>query len=125
MAKDKGKKEKKKPKQIKTSVQFFMSEEEIIIALEAMETNPDLLTSASFRANTEIWPDNSISFKDNHLAYLKSHPAVAPRHYLSNLRLRLRKRPSMCQSFFVESWTVSLKPNIKPQTGWIYVFGVW
>lgn len=97
MAKDKGKKEKKKPKQIKKSIQNHMSEEEIIIALEEMETNPDLLTVSSFRANTEIWPDNSITFIDNHLAYIKAHPSVAPRHYLSNLRLRLRKRPSMCQ----------------------------
>ena len=73
-----------------------MDEEEIITALQAMETNPELLTASSFRANTELWPDNSITFVDNHLAYLKAHPAVAPRHYLSNLRLRLRKRPSMC-----------------------------
>lgn len=69
-----------------------MSEEEIILALEEMEQNNNLVTDSAFRANTEKWPDNSISFVDNHLDYLKAHPKTDPEQYLSNLRLRLRKR---------------------------------
>ena len=69
-----------------------MEPDEIITALQAMETNPDLITNTAYRANAELWPTNRISFVDSHLAYLKAHPTVNPQHYLSNLRLMLRRR---------------------------------
>ncbi len=71
-----------------------MAEDEILTALKAMEADPTLTTESAFRANKELWPDNRIPFIESHLAYLKVHPAVNPRHYLSNLRLILRKLPS-------------------------------
>lgn len=70
-----------------------MDEAEIIIALQKMEDNPSLVAEPAFRANTEKWPGNTISFVDSHLAYLKLHPKTEPEHYLSNLRLMLRKNP--------------------------------
>ncbi|HSX24086.1 MAG TPA: hypothetical protein VLE74_03235 [Candidatus Saccharimonadales bacterium] len=70
-----------------------MEETEILEALQVMEGDPSLVTKSAYRANAEHWPGNSISFIEAHLFYLKSHPAVNPSHYLSNLRLMLRKKP--------------------------------
>lgn len=71
----------------------LQNEESILSALQAMESDPKLVTTSAYRANTVVWPDNRISFVDNHLAYLRSHPGVNPQHYLSNLRLMLKKNP--------------------------------
>ncbi len=70
-----------------------MDESELVDALEIMEADPRLVTESAYRANTAIWPKNRISFVDSHIAYLKAHPTTNPRHYLSNLRLMLRKKP--------------------------------
>ena len=70
-----------------------MEETDILTALQAMETDKSLVTKSAYRANSDLWPGNRISFVDSHLAYLKSHPAVNPAHYLSNLRLMLRLKP--------------------------------
>jgi hypothetical protein len=70
----------------------MLTEMEVREALRGMETNPTLVTQSSFRANTEKWPDNKISFVENHIAYLRLHPKTNPSHYLSNLRLMLRKK---------------------------------
>lgn len=72
---------------------FTMTEEEILTTLQKMEANPDLVTEPAFRANKELWPDNKISFVETHLAYIKAHPNLDPQHYLSNLKLMLRRRP--------------------------------
>ncbi len=70
-----------------------MEETDITTALQAMETDKSLVTKSAYRANGEQWPGNRISFVQSHLVYLKSHPAVNPQHYLSNLKLMLRKKP--------------------------------
>lgn len=70
-----------------------MDDTTILTALETMQGDPSLVTKSAYRANAELWPGNRISFIDAHLAYLKTHPAVNPSHYLSNLRLMLRKKP--------------------------------
>lgn len=70
-----------------------MDETDVQNALEAMETDKTLVTKSAYRANAEQWPGNRISFVASHLAYLKSHPAVNPKHYISNLKLMLRKKP--------------------------------
>lgn len=69
-----------------------MDEEEMRNILSNMEKNRDMITKSAFRANKELWPDNRISFTDAHLVYIKAHPDLNPKHYLSNLRLRLTKR---------------------------------
>lgn len=68
-----------------------MDELEITDALKQMEDDPGLITLSAYRANAEMWPGNRISFVDSHLAYMKANPGVEPRHYLSNLRLRIKK----------------------------------
>ena len=70
-----------------------MEETDITTALQAMETDKSLVTKSAYRANADLWPGNRISFVQSHLVYLKSHPAVNPSHYLSNLKLMLRKKP--------------------------------
>ena len=57
------------------------------------EQDPLLNTRASsYSANTELHPDGQILFVEKHLAYLMDHPMLDPDQYLSNLRLRLKKR---------------------------------
>jgi len=70
-----------------------MDEEEIVTVLRSMEDDPSLVTESAYRANSEMWPGNRISFFDNHMAYIKAHPALNPQHYLSNLKLMIRKKP--------------------------------
>ncbi len=72
---------------------MFMSDEEIMSALRGMEHDPALITESAYRANTQKWPGNRISFVDCHMMYLKTHPGINPKHYLANLRLQLRKKP--------------------------------
>ena len=67
-----------------------MAPEEVIEALQKMEADPSYVTESAYRANADLWPGNRISFVDAHLLYLKSHPAMKPEHYLSNLRLMIR-----------------------------------
>lgn len=69
-----------------------MTEDEILSALRIMEEDPNCKTDAAYRANTVLWPENSISFANNHLQYLKSHPNLNPKHYLANLRLMTKLR---------------------------------
>lgn len=69
-----------------------MTEEEIRTELSKMEDSPQYATESAYRANADLWPGNRISFTDSHLVYLKTHPLLQPRHYLSNLRLKTKKR---------------------------------
>lgn len=69
-----------------------VSLDEILDALRLMEANSLYITKPVYRGNIEKWPNNQISFIDFHINYLKVHPALNPYHYLSNLRLTLKKR---------------------------------
>ena len=99
MSKDKGRKEIKKPKQrrsimtvYKKKPDFLTSDEGIKAAeaLQLMVLDDMYITKPTFSADTETYADNLIPFIDKHMAYLRSHPAMNPRHYLSNLRLMTR-----------------------------------
>jgi hypothetical protein len=68
-----------------------MEEQDIRQALQVLEEDPNMITNATFRANEEKWPGRSASFVDGHLEYLRLHPKTDPQHYISNLRLRIRK----------------------------------
>jgi len=68
-----------------------VDEAELLAALHSLEANPLYLTEPTYRGNVEKWPDHQISFVDFHLDYIRSQPALDPRHYLANLRLKLRK----------------------------------
>ncbi len=69
-----------------------MQQEEIVTELQAMLENPKFITEPGFRANAELWPDNSIPFVENHIDYLATHRNVNPEYYFKNLRLQLLKR---------------------------------
>lgn len=60
--------------------------------LEAMTADPLYNTESSYSANAVIYPDNTMSFVDKHMEYMRSHPAMSPKHYISNLRLMTRVR---------------------------------
>lgn len=74
------------------------NEEDLIAVREIlaeMEEDPAFVTESTYFANADIWPDHSIPFVEIHLAYLRSHPQISPEHYISNLRLKLRKTSSV------------------------------
>ncbi len=78
----------------KKRADFFASEESIPIleALEAMLADDAYHTDPSYSANTVLHSDNQVSFVDKHMSYLRDHPTVDPKQYVSNLRLMMRKR---------------------------------
>ena len=60
--------------------------------LAAMENDASLHTvKTTFNANSELYPDNQMPFRDKHYDYLLKHPGVDPDQYLANLRLMLRR----------------------------------
>jgi len=69
-----------------------MEEDEIKAALSVMEKDAGMHTKSSYAANATLWPKNSMTFTEKHLAYIKAHPTLNPKHYLSNLRLKITKR---------------------------------
>jgi hypothetical protein len=76
---------KKKPGFLETSEGAKIKE-----ALQRMASDSTYMTASSYSANSNLYPDNLISFVDKHLDYLRAHPATNPRHYLANLRLMTR-----------------------------------
>lgn len=70
-----------------------VSEDEVVEALNSLETSSTYVTKPAYRGNADKWPGHQISFIDFHLGYLKDHPTLDPYHYIANLRLMLRKRP--------------------------------
>lgn len=74
---------------------FFETEEGKLFEklLKEMALDAGYNTEASYSANSELYPTNSISFVNKHKAYLQNHSAIDPQQYLSNLRLitRIRK----------------------------------
>ena len=69
-----------------------MTEDEILTTLKQLEKDPTMVTNSAYRANSALFPENTISFVETHLAYLKLHPKLDASQYLSNLRLMIRKR---------------------------------
>lgn len=65
---------------------------EIEEALISMERDKSFNTGSSYSADSNLYPDNQMSFTRKHMAYLKSHPQLDPDHYLANLRLRIKTR---------------------------------
>ena len=70
-----------------------MEEADIRAALDAMLADPALVTNSVYRADSVVWEDNRMPFADAHIAYLRAHSNVDPRHYLANLRLRIKRNP--------------------------------
>jgi hypothetical protein len=66
--------------------------ESIRLQLIAMASDDAFLTGPSYSADAVAYPDSQIPFVDKHMAYLNSHPQLDPDHYLSNLKLMMRRR---------------------------------
>ncbi len=68
-------------------------EDEIVAALGILEANASYLTNPIYQGNVEKWPNHQIPFIDYHINYLKRQPTLNPYHYISNLKLMLKKTP--------------------------------
>jgi hypothetical protein len=73
---------------------FFATEDgkDFVKALKKMAADNAYSTDASYSANSELYPDNTISFVNKHIEYIRNHPSTDPGQYLANLRLMTRKR---------------------------------
>lgn len=65
-----------------------LTEEEIVAELQGMIDSDKYKTDDMYSVDA---PDQKVTFMDKHLAYIKKFPRVRPRHYIANLKLRLRK----------------------------------
>ena len=72
---------------------FLTSEEGLSCQaiLEKMETDKGFHTESSFTVDVDQFPDNQMPFVTTHMTYLAKHADVNPQHYISNLRIRMRK----------------------------------
>ncbi len=69
-----------------------MLPEEVITKLNALLDDPNMITHDAYSPDTASFPDNRISFVDQHLRYLRTHKNVDPIQYISNLELMIKKR---------------------------------
>jgi hypothetical protein len=69
-----------------------MSPAEVIQSLTSLQDDPNMKTEDKYSPDAVDWPDNRLPFVEIHLAYLKAHKNVNPEHYISNLRLMIKKR---------------------------------
>lgn len=79
---------------LKKRISFFDSAEGLAIkqTLQGMTIDSVYNTVSSYSANTDLHPDNLISFTEKHMQYLNKHPSVDPERYISNLRLMTKIR---------------------------------
>ena len=71
---------------------FIITQEEVAARLNALLDDPNMITLDAYSPDTESFPDNRISFVDQHLRYLRTHKNVDPANYLSYLELMIKKR---------------------------------
>lgn len=69
-----------------------MTPTEVIQSLTLLQNDPSMKTEGKYSPDAVDWPDNRLPFVEIHLAYLKAHKNVNPEHYISNLRLMIKKR---------------------------------
>lgn len=77
---------------VKSTQTGYLEEAEIREALQAMENDAAFKTGSSYIASNTLYSDHQIPFVEKHVAYLKSHPKLDPKHYLANLRLMMKVR---------------------------------
>lgn len=80
------------PSKSKTAVPPFMSEEEVRSALSVMLSDVSLRTDPGYTEDEVLYPDHQAPFIEKHISYLKGHPKVNPKDYLSNLRIMIKIR---------------------------------
>lgn len=79
---------------LKKRVDFFNSEtgSEVKQQLVSMANDTTYNTSSGYSANTQLYPDNLMTFVEKHMAYLNTHPNLDTAQYMANLRLMTRLR---------------------------------
>ena len=70
----------------------FITQEEITETLKAFVDDPTMHTNDTYSPTASEYPDNRVPFVEYHLAYIRTHKNINPEHYLSNLRLMIKKR---------------------------------
>ena len=70
-----------------------MTQDEIKAKLQSFEDDPTMNTAGRYSPTAHEWPGNILPFSEIHLAYLRKNKSVNPAHYLSNLKLMIKKRP--------------------------------
>lgn len=73
---------------------FFETDEGLQIEnmLRAMEKDTSYNTESTYVADGVQFPDHILSFMDKHKRYILANPAIDPRSYVANLRLKTRLR---------------------------------
>lgn len=73
---------------------FFDSEEgkEIKKKLQYMMKDESFNTLPSYTSDSSLYPDNKMPFVDKHMFYLNAHPELDLQMYISNVKLKTRKR---------------------------------
>ena len=71
---------------------YPITQDEVAARLNELLADPNMITLDAYSPDTESFPDNRISFVDQHLRYLRTHKNVDPANYLSNLELLIKKR---------------------------------
>ncbi len=79
------------PSKSKTTIAAFMTELEVRDALTSMLSDQSFKTEPGY-TDEELYPDHQAPFIEKHMAYLKGHPKVNPKDYLSNLRIMTKIR---------------------------------
>lgn len=69
-----------------------MTQEEIKNELQALSDDPTMITRSIYSPSATDWPDSKFPFVEHHLNHLASHKLTDPQHYLTNLKLMIKKR---------------------------------
>lgn len=69
----------------------FAISDEVKQKLDDMLADPKMITVDAYSPDTESYPDNRISFVEQHLRYLRTHKNVDPAQYISNLELMIKR----------------------------------
>ncbi len=65
---------------------------EIEDMLRSMETDAGYNTESSYIADGVKYPGNILSFMEKHKRYILANPAIDPRSYVANLRMKTKLR---------------------------------
>ena len=65
--------------------------DEITERLEALQSNPKMVTKSIYSPTAIDYPDHQLPFVQVHLAYLRRHRNVNPAQYLSNLEIMIKQ----------------------------------
>lgn len=60
--------------------------------LQQLQEDPGMKTPGRYSPSASDWPNNELPFVELHMAYLRKNKHVDPEHYLSNLRLMIRRK---------------------------------